>query len=238
MRGLAGQVVAVTGAGGGIGAAACARLEEEGATVYALDLGDAPVGHVVRTDVTDPASLAAAVELVVGREQRVDAVVAAAGVVEDDVAAETMPLDLFDRVLGVNLRGVFLTCQAFGRPMLERGSGSLVAISSMSGNHVVNVPQRQCAYNASKAGVSALVRSLAVEWGSRGVRVNAIAPGYVNTPLLAEKKHQFAGWLGQTPLGRMAEPAEIAGTIAFLLSDEARYYCGSELLVDGGYSLP
>lgn len=238
MRGLAGQVVAVTGAGGRIGAAACARLEEEGATVYALDLGDAPVGQVVRTDVTDPSSLAAAVEAIVGREQRVDAVVAAAGVVEDDVPAETMAPDLFDRVLGVNLRGVFLTCQAFGRPMLERGSGSLVAISSMSGNHVVNVPQRQCAYNASKAGVSALVRSLAVEWGPRGVRVNAIAPGYVNTPLLAAKQHQFAGWLAQTPLGRMAEPAEIAGTIAFLLSDEARYYCGSELLVDGGYSLP
>jgi NAD(P)-dependent dehydrogenase (short-subunit alcohol dehydrogenase family) len=238
VRGLAGQVVAVTGAGGGIGAAACARLEEEGATVYALDLGDAPVGRVVRTDVTDPASLAAAVEAIVGREQRVDAVVAAAGVVEDDVPAETMAPDLFDRVLGVNLRGVFLTCQAFGRPMLERGSGNLVAISSMSGNHVVNVPQRQCAYNASKAGVSALVRSLAVEWGPRGVRTNAIAPGYVNTPLLAPKQHQFDGWLAQTPLGRMAEPAEIAGTIAFLLSDEARYYCGSELLVDGGYSLP
>ena len=163
---------------------------------------------------------------------------AAAGVVEDDVPAETMAPDLFDRVLGVNLRGVFLTCQAFGRPMLEQGSGSLVAISSMSGNHVVNVPQRQCAYNASKAGVSALVRSLAVEWGPRGVRTNAIAPGYVNTPLLAAKKHQFDGWLAQTPLGRMAEPDEIAGTIAFLLSDEARYYCGSALLVDGGYSLP
>ena len=237
MRGLAGQVVAVTGAGGGIGAAACQRLEEEGATVYALDLADAPVGRVVPTDVTDPASLAEAVQLVLGQEQRVDAVVAAAGVVEDDVPAETMTPDLFDRVLGVNLRGVFLTCQAFGRPMLERGQGSVLAISSMSGNHVVNVPQRQCAYNASKAGVSALVRSLAVEWGPRGVRVNAIAPGYVDTPLLAAKKHQFDGWLGQTPLGRMAGPAEIAGTIAFLLSDEARYYCGSELLVDGGYSL-
>ena len=237
MQGLAGQVVAVTGAGGGIGAATCERLEAEGAVVYALDLAPAAVGRWVRTDVTDPASLAEVVAQVLGEEGHVDGVVAAAGVVEDDVAAETMPADLFDRVLGVNLRGVFLTCQAFGRPMLERSRGSLVTISSMSGNHVVNTPQKQCAYNASKAGVSALTRSLAAEWGPRGVRVNAVAPGYVDTPLLSAKQHQFEGWLARTPLGRMAAPAEVAGTIAFLLSDEAAYYCGSELLLDGGYTL-
>lgn len=237
MNGLAGQVVAVTGAGGGIGAAACERLEAEGATVYALDLRAPAVGRPLTADVTDPDSLQRAVEEILGEEGRVDGVVAAAGVVEDDVAAETMPADLFDRVLGVNLRGVFLTCQAFGRPMLARGQGSIVTISSMSGTHVVNTPQKQCAYNASKAGVSALTRSLAVEWGPRGVRVNAIAPGYVDTPLLSAKKHQFDSWLGRTPLGRMASPAEIAGTITFLLSDEAGYYCGSELLLDGGYTL-
>lgn len=237
MNGVNGQVVAVTGAGGGIGAAVCQRLEAEGATVYALDLVVPAAGRGIAADVTDPESLGQAVGAILAQEGRVDGMVAAAGVVEDDVPAETMSPDLFDRVLGVNLRGVFLTCQAFGRPMLERGRGSIVAISSMSGTHVVNTPQKQCAYNASKAGVSALTRSLAAEWGPRGVRVNAVAPGYVHTPLLSAKKHQFAGWLSQTPLGRMATPAEIAGTVAFLLSDDAAYYCGSELLLDGGYTL-
>lgn len=237
MKGLAGQVVAVTGAGGGIGVAICRRLEDEGATVFALDRVDCPVGHSLQADVVEPASLQSALDAILDREQRVDSVVAAAGVVEDDVPAESMEIDVFDRVLGVNLRGVFLTCQTFGRRMLQQGHGQIVAISSMSGNHVVNTPQKQCAYNTSKAGVSALVRSLAVEWGPRGVRVNAVAPGYVETPLLSLKKHQFDSWLSRTPLGRMADPVEVAGTIAFLLSDDAKYYCGSELLVDGGYTL-
>lgn len=237
MKGLAGQVVAVTGARGGIGVAICRRLEDEGATVFGLDRVECPVGSFVQADVAEPASLQSALDIILDDQQRVDAVVAAAGVVEDDVPAESMEIDLFDRVLGVNLRGVFLTCQTFGRRMLEQGRGQIVAISSMSGNHVVNTPQKQCAYNTSKAGVSALVRSLAVEWGPRGVRVNTVAPGYVETPLLGLKKHQFDAWLSRTPLGRMADPVEVAGTIAFLLSDDARYYCGSELLVDGGYTL-
>ncbi len=237
MRDLQGLVVAVTGAAGGIGRAICDRLLEEGARVYALDAGDSPVGTSLKVDVTDPQSLEAAVQTVLEREGHVDGLVAAAGVVEDDVPAETMDLATWDRTIGVNLRGVFLSCQAFGRPMLERGSGSIVAISSMSGNKVVNVPQKQCAYNASKAGVTALTKSLASEWADRGVRVNAVSPGYVATPLLERKKHQFEQWLAATPQSRMADPAEIAGTVAFLLSSDAAYFCGSEVVVDGGYSL-
>lgn len=237
MNGIAGKVFAVTGAGGGIGEAVCQRLVDEGAIVYALDLQGAAVGHFVATDVTDQGSLEAALDAILAREGSVDGVVAAAGVVEDDVAAEAMDIALFDKVLGVNLRGVFLTCQVFGRRLLERGAGRIVNISSMSGNHVVNRPQRQCAYNASKAGVSALTRSLAAEWGPRGVRLNAVAPGYVNTPLLSLKQHQFGEWLSRTPLGRMAEPSEVAATICFLLSDDADFYCGSEVVLDGGYTL-
>jgi NAD(P)-dependent dehydrogenase (short-subunit alcohol dehydrogenase family) len=191
----------------------------------------------VEVDVTDPVSVSAAVDSVLTDAGRIDGLVAAAGVVEDDVPAEEMTPEQFDRTLSVNLRGVFLTCQAFGRVMLAQGRGSIVTISSMSGNHVVNTPQSQCAYNASKAGVTALSRSLAAEWGGRGVRVNAVSPGYVATPLLEAKRHQFEQWLQGTVLGRMAEPAEIAATVAFLLSDEAGFYCGSELLVDGGYTL-
>ncbi len=148
-----------------------------------------------------------------------------------------MTLETFDRTINVNLRGVFLCSTVFARHMLSRGSGGIVMISSMSGNQVVNIPQKQSAYNASKAAVSALAKSFASEWADRGVRVNAVSPGYVNTPLLAQKQHQFAGWLSQTPVGRMGEPAEIAAIITFLLSDEAGYFCGSDVLVDGGYSL-
>jgi NAD(P)-dependent dehydrogenase (short-subunit alcohol dehydrogenase family) len=234
---LTGRTIAVTGAAGGIGTAIVERLEQDGARVYALDRAPAGVGVPLEVDVTNAGSLDAAVATIVEQAGGVDGLVAAAGVVEDDVPAEEMDLATWDRTLGVNLRGVFLTCQAFGRQMLRQRHGSIVTISSMSGNHVVNVPQKQCAYNASKAAVTALTRSLASEWADRGVRVNAVSPGYVATPLLEKKRHQFEQWLAATPQSRMAAPAEIAGAVAFLLGDDASYFCGSELVVDGGYSL-
>jgi NAD(P)-dependent dehydrogenase (short-subunit alcohol dehydrogenase family) len=239
MSGLSGAHIAVTGAGGGIGLAICRWLTEAGAVVYALDLkpADEQVGEFISTDVTEPASVDGAVDRITSAAGRVDGVVAGAGIAENDVAAEDMDLATFDRVLAVNLRGVFLTCQAFGRRMLSQGHGRIVAISSMSGNHIVNVPQRQCAYNASKAGVTALTKSLAVEWGPRGVRVNAVSPGYVDTPLNALKRHQHQEWKGRTVLRRFAEPGEIAAAVGYLLSDEAAFCCGTELLIDGGYSL-
>lgn len=239
MEGLAGAHVAVTGAGGGIGAATCAWLAEKGAVVYALDLRPAgdQVGEFLQCDVTDPDSVSVAVAEITRRAGRVDGLVAGAGIAENDVAAEEMTIATFDRVLAVNLRGVFLACQAFGRQMLDQGRGRIVAISSMSGNHVVNVPQRQCAYNASKAGVTALVKSLAVEWGGRGVRVNAVSPGFVDTPLNALKSHQHAQWKDATVLHRFAEPREVAAAIGYLLSDDAGFCCGTELLLDGGYTL-
>jgi NAD(P)-dependent dehydrogenase (short-subunit alcohol dehydrogenase family) len=121
--------------------------------------------------------------------------------------------------------------------MLRQRHGRIVAIASMSGNHVVNVPQRQCAYNASKAGVTALVKSLAVEWAGRGVRVNAVSPGYVDTPLIAVKAHQHETWKERTVVGRFAQPSEVAAAVGYLLSDEAGFCCGTELLIDGGYAL-
>lgn len=239
MNGFAGAQIVVTGASGGIGGAVCRWLAERGASVYALDLRPEPgqVGTFIPIDVTDPDGVAAAAAEVLERGGRIDGLVAAAGIAEDDVAAEEMDTATFDRVLSVNLRGVFLTCQSFGRPMLAQGSGRIVAISSMSGNHVVNEPQRQCAYNASKAGVTALVKSLAVEWGPRGVRVNAVSPGYVDTPLNALKIHQHEQWKQRTVVPRFAETAEIAAAVGYLLSDEAAFCYGTELLIDGGYSL-
>jgi NAD(P)-dependent dehydrogenase (short-subunit alcohol dehydrogenase family) len=234
---LSGRVVAVTGAVGGIGAVTCERLRSDRATVYALDVRPEDGEFGVVCDVSDPDSVEEAMRTIHSKEGRIDGIVAGAAIVEDDVPSEEMSPAEFAKVVGVNLNGVFHTLTAAGRYMLAQHSGAAVAISSMSGNHTVNTPQRQCAYNASKAGVSALVRSLAAEWAGRGVRVNAIAPGYIDTQLLALKKHQFGQWLGHTPQGRMGSPAEVAATIAFLLGDDAAYFCGSELLMDGGYTL-
>lgn len=233
--------VVVTGASGGIGRAISARLVSQGLSVFGLDRVDCPEplagAHFVETDVTVLSSVEAAAAAVYAMVPGPVDLVCCAGIVEDNVAAEDMPLDVFEATLAVNLRGVFVACQVFGRQLLARGGGSIVNIASMSGNHVVNFPQRQCAYNASKAAVTALSKSLAVEWGPRGVRVNAISPGYVATPLLALKTHQFDQWLPGIVLNRFAEPDEVARAVAFLLSTDSSYCCGMELLMDGGFSL-
>lgn len=230
-----GARIAVTGAAGGIGGATCARLTAQGARVFALDLAETGAGEFVHCDVTDEGSVDRAVGEVAD-SGGLDGLVAAAGTVEN-VPAEQMSAATFDRILGVNLRGVFLSCTAAARRMLPAGAGRIVAVSSMSGTHIVNHPQQQCAYNSSKAAVSALVRSLAVEWSPRGVRVNAVAPGYVSTPLTAGKPELHGGWIEDTVLRRFATPDEIAGSIRWLLDDEASYCTGTELLVDGGFSL-
>ncbi|MGW5446230.1 SDR family NAD(P)-dependent oxidoreductase [Streptomyces asiaticus] len=232
-----GARIAVTGAAGGIGRATCAHLAGLGAEVYALDLTESPVGRSVLCDVTDERSIATAMDTVVAAGGRIDGLVTAAGVVEDDVPAERMSVAEFDRVLGVNLKGTFLSCTAAARQMLDAGGGRIVTVSSMSGTHIVNYPQKQSVYNASKAAVSALTRSLAVEWGPRGVRINAIAPGYVATPLNDLKRHMHPVWKEGTVTGRFAEPQEIAAAIAWLLGDDAAYCMGTELLMDGGFAL-
>jgi NAD(P)-dependent dehydrogenase (short-subunit alcohol dehydrogenase family) len=236
-----GRRIAVTGAAGGIGLAICGSLVEQGAQVHGLDLRglDAlPDGvESVPTDLTSEESVVAAVRGLYTVDDRPVDLVNCAGIVEDNVAAEDMSLAQFDRVLAVNLRGVFLTCREFGRELLARGGGAIVNIASMSGTAVVNVPQKQSAYNTSKAGVSALTRSLAVEWGPRGVRINALSPGYVDTPLNSLKAHMHQGWLEGVVLGRFAQPSEVARTVAFLLGPDASYFTGADLLMDGGYSL-
>lgn len=240
-RDFTGMRVAVTGAAGGIGREICRQLLEAGATVYGLDR--APEGKVpegvtpLAVDITSEESIASVVGAIYVDGAGPVNLITAAGIVEDDVKAEDMSAEQFQAILGVNLVGVFLSCQAFARELMVRGGGAIVNIASMSGTQVVNLPQHQVAYNVSKAGVAALTRTLAVEWGDRGVRVNAISPGYVNTPLLALKKHQFDEWQRKIPISRFAEPSEVAATILFLLSDEASYFNGSDVLMDAGYSL-
>jgi len=239
LSGFTDAVAVVTGAAGGIGAAVSRWLAGHGARVYDLDRRrpDPESGVYIEVDVTDPDSVDAAVARVTAAAGRIDALVAAAGRAEEPTPAEAMPIGMWDRTLGVNLRGVFLTCQSVGRVMLAQGSGRIVTVASMSGAHIVNVPQQQVAYNASKAGVVALAKSLAYEWAPRGVRVNTVSPGYVDTPLLDSKPELHQGWKQATPLRRFAQPAEVAAAAGWLLSDAAAFCCGTELLMDGGYSL-
>ena len=236
-----GRRIAVIGAAGGIGAHISKSLHRQGATVYALDLrlpeGLDPAIRAFDVDVSNEESVVAVVRELYALGDGSVELVNSAGIVENDVAAAEMPMETYDRVMGVNLRGVFLACREFGKELLERGGGAIVNVASMSGNHVVNFPQRQSIYNTSKAGVAALTRSLAVEWGGRGVRVNAVSPGYVDTPLNALKKHMHQGWIDGTIVGRFAKLSEISGAVEYLLSEEAAYCCGTELLIDGGSSL-
>ncbi len=233
--------IAVIGAAGGIGAHIIESLHRQGATAYALDLRK-PEGldsgiRTFEVDVSSEESVVGVVRELYSLGDGPIELVNSAGIVENDVAAADMPMETYDRVMGVNLRGVFLSCREFGRELLARGGGAIVNVASMSGNHVVNFPQQQSVYNTSKAGVAALTRSLAVEWGGQGVRVNCVSPGYVDTPLNALKKHMHQGWIDGTIVGRFAKLTEITGAVEYLLSEEAAYCCGTELLIDGGSSL-
>ena len=142
------------------------------------------------------------------------------------------------KVIDVNLNGTFYCCRAFGAGMLERGSGSIVNVGSMAGDIVVH-PQAQPAYNAAKAAVHMLTKSLAAEWARSGVRVNAVAPGYTATELTLlgrSKPDWFEAWLDRTPMGRLGEPDEIAAAVLFLASDAGSFMTGSVVTVDGGYT--
>ena len=138
----------------------------------------------------------------------------------------------------MNLNGVFWCCRAFGRHMLAAGRGSIVNIGSMSG-FIVNRPLAAAYYNVSKAAVHQLTKSLAAEWGARGVRVNAVAPTYIDTSMTAlakTNKAMFDAWIDGTPMARMGEPDEIAAVVLFLASDAASLMTGSIVLADGGYT--
>jgi NAD(P)-dependent dehydrogenase (short-subunit alcohol dehydrogenase family) len=243
------QTALVTGAASGIGRRIAVGLAEVGADVACLDRPgpglDEVVGEVQQRhcravalpgDVTDAADLAAAVRRTEAELGPLTLAVNSAGIA-DAAPAEEMDLAQWQRVLDVNLTGVFLSCQAEARAMLDRGRGSIVNLASMSGS-IVNRGLRQAHYNASKAAVAHLTKSLAMEWADRGVRVNAISPGYTATPMnrrpeVADQVRQFEA---DTPLGRMATVDELVGPAVFLLSDAASFCTGVDLLVDGGFT--
>jgi 3-oxoacyl-[acyl-carrier protein] reductase len=236
-------VALVTGGSRGIGAAISRELGQagarvtvnyragkEGAEAIASEVG----GVALQADVSDPDEAQALVERVEGELGEIDVLVNNAGVTRDTLIAR-MSDDDWETVIGTNLRGTFNTARAVSRKMMRRRAGSIVNLSSVVGVHG---NPGQANYAASKAGIIGLTKALARELGSRGVRVNAIAPGYISTELtdvLPEEARSLI--LQNTPLGRLGDPEDVAGAVRFLCSDEAAFITGEVLLVDGGLGM-
>jgi len=246
---LSGRVALVTGAGSGIGQCIALGLAQSGADVACLDRRDdgGLEDTVEMVEAAGRKALSLQADVTV-RETLDDAVrqteealgplgiaVNAAGIANAS-AAEDMSEDQFQTLMDINLKGVFFSCQAEANAMLRHGKGSIINIGSMSGV-ISNRGLEQCHYNASKAGVIHMGKSMAMEWVARGVRVNSISPGYTATPMNTrpEMVHQTREFESQTPMARMASVTEMVGPAIFLASDASSYCTGVDLLVDGGF---
>ena len=237
---LKGRVAVVTGAGGGLGGAIVRRLAGMGATVVATDL-KAPtlpdgLGNAIALacDVADETSVQALAATVKEKFGRCDILVNNAGVMAPVVPLEELPVESWDKVMNVNLKGSFLCAKHLARLMLAQGSGAIVNLASIG----ARVPNDIGAYGASKAGVLGLTREMAVRWGPRGIRVNSVSPGMIRTPMSEhfyqnEKLHQ--GRIKTIPTGRIGVPDDIANAIAFMVSDAASYMNGQDIIIDGGF---
>ena len=245
---ISGRKALVTGAGRGIGRVLALALAEADCDVSILEidiksaestakeikqLGRKSIAiqaDVTKKDQVDKAFADTAKEL-----GRLDICVNNAGI-NIQKPAEELPEEDWDKIVDINLKGVFLCSQAAARIMIPQRSGSIINIASMSGV-AVNVPQKQAVYNASKAGVAMLSRSLAVEWAQYGIRVNSISPGYMKTKMtLSTMTHLFPVWESLTPMGRLGDPKELRGAVVYLASDASSYRTGHDLILDGGYT--
>jgi NAD(P)-dependent dehydrogenase (short-subunit alcohol dehydrogenase family) len=229
MSTLEGSIAVVTGAAGGLGSAIVTALRDAGATPVLLDrAADGP--DAITCDVTDHEAVLEAAAWVERRHGRCDVLVNNAAILER-APLEEHPVDLWDRVIAVNVTGYFLCTQAFGRLMLAGGGGSIVNVSSLAGA----APSfGNAAYCASKAGVLALTRQTAVEWGPRGVRTNAVSPSFMRTPMMAGVSPGFEQQrTHNVPLGRIAETSEVAAAVVFLAGPQASYLNGIDMPVDG-----
>ncbi|KDQ61131.1 hypothetical protein JAAARDRAFT_32136 [Jaapia argillacea MUCL 33604] len=260
---MEGKVCLVTGAARGLGYEFCRAFLASGCTKLAVvdlkqseaedaakelvatsclnsDMGPSDFDVIgLECDVSSERSVIKAFGETVSKFGRVDSVVASAGIVEN-YSAFDYPFDRIKRLYDINVHGAFFTAREAARNMIPHGGGSITLVASMSAN-IVNIPQPQTPYNASKAAVKHMAASLAVEWAKKGVRVNALSPGYMLTKLtktvLSHDQELKKTWESLTPMGRMGEPEDLAGAIVFLASDASRFMTGTEIRVDGGYCI-
>ncbi len=247
---LSGKVAVVTGAAFGIGRATAERFAAEGARLVITDIQEGPLAaacaelgsrgaevEAVTGDVAQPDDVRRMVQTAVDRFGRLDIAVANAGIIPLGDIFETSPED-WDRVMAIDGRGMFLTCKYAIEAMLKTGGGSIVCLSSISG---LEGQKRQAAYGPAKFVASGITKHLAIEWADRGIRVNAVAPGTINTERVQRLPDEPGGseYLAVLsrahPMGRIGEPAEVAAAILFLASDDASFITGTILPVDGGY---
>lgn len=241
----------ITGGSRGIGEATAYALAKEGANLaiivnqsieeaqevvlaikkYGVD------ACAIACDVANPDAVQKMVEEIIQRWGSIDILVNNAGIAQCR-PAEEMSFQDWQRMIDVNLTGVFLCSQAVGKKMIEKGKGgSIINISSICG-HIVVMPQKQCHYNAAKGGVGMLTKSLAVEWADHGIRVNAISPGYINTKLVQFAKDLHPTWIQKTPMNTLGEPEDIAEAVLYLASPKAKFITGCDWIIDGGYVCP
>lgn len=245
---LTGKKAVVTGGSQAIGLAVATGLAELGADVAIFDIADGgnavaaieALGRqalFVQADMTREEEVHNAFQKSLEHFGRVDLLFNNAGVFQNKMAAEDMTFEEWRRVMDINLDAVFRVAQQAGRIMIRQKCGAIVNTSSMSAR-IVNIPQRQVAYNTAKAGIVHMTRTLAVEWAQHNVRVNSVSPGYIHTEKIDPNKlpadiRELRNTL--TPMGRMGKPEELAGAVAYLLSDAASFTTGHDLVVDGGY---
>lgn len=244
---LDGRAAVITGGARGIGAAAAQAFAEVGCNVALIDMNieratetakkiaaDTGVKTMaLKADVTDPEDVNNFVKAVTDRFGRLDVAFCNAGTGQK-APAEELSYDAWKKVIDVNLNGIFLCAQAAAKVMLEQGHGSIINTASMSA-HIVNVPQKQCNYNASKAAVLHLTKSMAVEFAPRGVRVNSISPGYIVTELISQSP-LLEEWKKMNPIGRLGVAEDLQAAILYLASDASSYTTGCDIIIDGGYT--
>lgn len=250
MFSLGGKVALVTGGGRGIGQVICLQLAKAGADIAifsrsgaaeTVKLIEAEGGKAIDiiADATKEDQVAAGIQKIIDVYGHLDIVINNAGVCYHKTAFEAT-VEEWREVLDINLTGEYIVCREAARAMIAHDTkGSIINIASMSG-HIVNIPQMQAAYNASKAGVIHMTRSLAIEWIDNNIRVNSISPGYVATPMSVDpdfvEPELMAAWQPLFPMHRMAKPEELCGAIIWLCSESAGYTTGADIVIDGAYT--